>query len=93
MPKTFISVNSLSQIDQDKLRGVIKELNDSMIRLSSEKEFQKEAITNVCEELGLDKKLVRRMAKTYYKATFNDEVDENNTFEDFYSIVMKVEKE
>lgn len=93
MPKTFVSVNSLSQIDQDKLRGVIKELNDSMTRVSSEKEFQKEAVSNVCEELGLDKKLVRRMAKTYYKATFNDEVDENNTFEDFYSIVMKVEKE
>ena len=92
MPKTFISVNSLSQIDQDKLRGVIKELNDSMIRLSSEKEFQKEAITNVCEELGLDKKLVRRMAKTYYKATFNDEVDDNNKFEDFYSVVMNIEK-
>lgn len=89
--KTFVSVNSLSQIDQDKLRGVIKELNDSMTRVSSEKEFQKEAIANICEELGLDKKLVRRMAKTYYKATFNDEVDENNTFEDFYKIVMKVE--
>lgn len=89
--KTFVSVNSLSQIDQDKLRGVIKELNDSMTRVSSEKEFQKEAISNICEELGLDKKLVRRMAKTYYKATFNDEVDENNTFEDFYKIVMKVE--
>lgn len=90
--KNYVSVNSLSQTDKDKLKGVIKELNDSMTRVAAEKDFQKEAITKVCEELGLDKKLIRRMAKTYFKANFNDEVEENNTFEDFYTTIMNINK-
>lgn len=90
--KNYVSVNSLSQTDKDKLKGVIKELNDSMTRVAAEKEFQKEAITKVCDELGLDKKLIRRMAKTYFKANFNDEVEENNTFEDFYTTIMNINK-
>ena len=86
--KNFVSVNSLSQIDKDKLKGTIKELNDSMTRVAAEKEFQKEAITKICDELGLDKKLVRRMAKVYFRANFNDEMEENKTFEDFYTIIL-----
>ena len=90
--KSFVSVNSLSNVDKDKLKGVIKELNDSMTRVAAEKDLQKEAITKVCDELGLDKKLIRRMAKTYFRANFNDEVEENNTFEDFYTVVMNISK-
>ena len=83
-----MSVNSLSQNDKDKLKGVIRELNDSMTRVSSEKEFQKEAIQKICEDLGLDNKLIRRMAKTFFRANFNDEMEENKTFEDFYTIII-----
>lgn len=90
--KPFVSVNSLSQTDKDKLKGVIKELNDSMTRVAAEKDLQKEAITKVCDELGLDKKLIRRMAKTYFKANFNDEVEENSKFEDFYTVIMNISK-
>jgi len=90
--KPFVSVNSLSTVDKDKLKGVINELNDSMTRVAAEKDLQKEAITKVCDELGLDKKLIRRMAKTYFRANFNDEVEENNTFEDFYTVVMNISK-
>jgi DNA-directed RNA polymerase subunit N (RpoN/RPB10) len=90
--KPFVSVNSLSQTDKDKLKGVIKELDDSMTRVAAEKELQKEAITKVCDELGLDKKLIRRMAKTHFKANFNDEVEENSKFEDFYTVIMNISK-
>jgi hypothetical protein len=90
--KLFVSVNSLSQNDKDKLKGVIKELNDSMTRVAAEKELQNESITKVCDDLGLDKKLIRRMAKTYFKANFNDEVEENNKFEDFYTVIMNITK-
>lgn len=90
--KNFVSVNSLSQLDKDKLKGSIKELNDSMIRVAAEKDLQKEILQKICEDLGLDKKLVRRMAKVYYRANFNDEMEENKTFEDFYTIVMNISK-
>jgi len=86
--KNFVSVNSLSENDRKKLKGAIQELNDSMTRAAAERELQKETIINTCEELGLDKKLVRKMGKTYFKANFNTEVEEQKTFEEFYDIVI-----
>lgn len=86
--KNFVSVNSLSENDRKKLKGAIQELNDSMTRAAAERELQKETIINICEELSLDKKLVRKMGKTYFKANFNTEVEEQKTFEEFYEIII-----
>lgn len=86
--KNFVSVNSLSENDRKKLKGAIQELNDSMTRAAAERELQKETIINICEELSLDKKLVRKMGKTYFKANFNTEVEEQKTFEEFYDIII-----
>jgi hypothetical protein len=86
--KDYVSVNSLSQIDKDRLRNAVKEINDSMTRAAAEKDFQKETIDNICDALGLEKKIIRRMAKAYFKSNFNDEQEEFKMFEDFYTIVM-----
>ena len=86
--KNFVSVNSLSENDRKKLKGAIPELNDSMTRAAAEIELQKETIIKICEELSLDKKLVRKMGKTYFKANFNTEVEEQKTFEEFYDIII-----
>lgn len=86
--KNFVSVNSLSENDRKKLKGAIQEINDSMTRAAAEKELQKETITKICEELGLDRKIVRKMGKTYFKANFNTEVEEQKTFEEFYDIII-----
>lgn len=60
-----------------------------MTRVAGEKDLQKETVNNISEKLGLDKKLIRRMAKVYFRANFNDEIESNNTFEDFYSLVIQ----
>ena len=86
--KNFVSVNSLSENDRKKLKGAIQELNDSMTRAAAERELQKETIINICEELSLEKKLDRKMGKTYFKANFNTEVEEQKTFEEFYEIII-----
>lgn len=83
-----MNVNSLSSQQKDELKKAIYELNDSMTRAAAERELQKEAIDSVSEKLGLDKKLIRRLAKTYFKANFNQESEENKTFEEFYSIII-----
>ena len=84
----FVSINSLSAEDKKKIKGVIMELNDSMTRMSAERELQKEAVNNINDALGVDKKLIKRMAKVYYKANYNEEVEENNTFEEFYDTIV-----
>lgn len=87
--KATRSVNSLSQSDKDRLKGAISELNDSMIRTAAERDLQKEIRDSVCEELGLDKKIVGRMAKVYYNSNFANEIEQDQAFQDFYSVVLK----
>lgn len=82
------NVNSLSPTDKDKLRSIVEEMNNSMTRVSGERELQKELLTKAADELGLDKKLVRRMSKVYHKSNFNEEVESDSAFQDFYEIVM-----
>lgn len=84
-----VSVESLSPEDRKVLRKAIMELNDSMTRAGAERDLQKEIILETNSKLGVDKKIIRRMAKAYFKANFNDEVEENNTFETFYEEVMR----
>lgn len=87
--KPHVSVNSLSQQDKQKLKNAIQEMNDSMTRVAAERDLQKEVLNKVFDEIGLDKKITRRMAKVYFKSNFNEEVDENKNFEELYTVVVK----
>jgi hypothetical protein len=83
------SVESLSPEDKKVLRKAIMEMNDSMTRVGAERDLQKEIINETFDKLGVDKKMIRRLARVYFKANFNDEVEENNQFESFYDEVMR----
>ena len=83
------SVQGLTEEERKVFRKAIMELNDSMTRVGAERELQKETINELSGKLDIDKKLIRRMARTYFKANFNSEVQENTDFEEFYTTVME----
>lgn len=83
------SVQGLNDGERKQLRNAIIEMNDSMTRVTAERELQKETTDETCGKLGLDKKLFKRMARAYFKANFRDEVQENTDFEEFYTAVME----
>ena len=87
--KPFVSPNSLSNEDKKKLKNVIYALNDSMTRVAAERDLQKEAINEIFDELGIDKKIVRKMAKAYFLANYNNMVEEEKNFQDFYDSIIK----
>jgi hypothetical protein len=87
--KPFVSPNSLSNDEKKKLRDCIHALNDSMTRVAGERDLQKEAINEIFDELGIDKKLVRKMAKAYFNANYNSIVEEEQNFQDFYDTIIK----
>jgi hypothetical protein len=91
--KNFVSVNSLSKADKQRLKKVIQDLNDSLTRVAAEKDYQKEAIGTISEDLGLNKKLVKRMATVYYKSNFKDEIETQKEFEEFYDMVINEKEE
>jgi len=82
------SLNSLSVQDRASLRGIIQELDDSMTRMDAERDLQKEILNDMEEKLGLDKKMIKKMAQTRHKSTFKDQVEENRLFEEFYEVIV-----
>jgi hypothetical protein len=87
--KPFVSINSLTETQKTELRNAIKSLNDSMTRVASEKDFQKEAIAAAADKSGVDKKIIRRMANVYFKSNYDEVKEEQEKFEEFYDGVMK----
>ena len=83
------SVQGLTDEDRKRMKKAIMEMNDSMTRVGAERELQKETTNEICNNLGIDKKLFKRMARAYFKANFNNEVQENTDFEEFYTTVME----
>lgn len=91
--KTFVSINSLTPLDRNKLKNAISELNDSMTRVASEQDLQKDVLSTITDELGIDKKLVKKIAKTYYKSSFNHDCEANKSFEEFYTVLLTTQEE
>lgn len=77
-------MSNLTTENKSKLRKAVLELNDSLTRISAERDLQKEIITKISDELGIEKKIVRRMAKVYFNANFQTEVELDEEFEETY---------
>jgi DNA-directed RNA polymerase subunit N (RpoN/RPB10) len=87
--KPTVNISSLNENERKRLKKALMELNDSLTRVAAERDLQKETINTLFDELGVDKKLVRRMAKAYFKANFGEEVEENKAFEESYDLIIK----
>lgn len=76
------------EVDKKALKGVLDELSNSMFRVKSEKDFQKEAIEDAAEKFQMNKRLLRKMAKVYHNNSFTDEVSEMEEFTQLYESVI-----
>ena len=87
--QNYVSINSLTDAQRKELKEAIVQMNDSMTRVAAERDYQKETINNINDKTGVDKKIVRRMAKVYFRSNYAEEQEENRQFEEFYDGVMK----
>ena len=85
----MMNITELDNVGRDELKDAIVELSDSMTRQSAETELQKNILTEISESLDLDKKLVRKLAKVYYKSTFEQEKEAADQFETAYQEIFK----
>ena len=69
------------------IRKVLDELSGSMSRIEGERDYISETIKKLSEEYQLNKKVLRRMAKTYHRQNFSSEIAENEEFETMYEQV------
>lgn len=84
-----VSPDALSDKAKEELKETIQGLADSFLRVSAERDVQKQLLDDMFDELGVDKRLVRRMAKVYHKGNYSEEVDNEETFQEFYEQVVK----
>lgn len=87
--QNYVSINSLNEQQKKELKEAIHQMNDSLTRVAAERDYQKETINSISDKTGVDKKIIRRMAKVYFKSNYAEEQEENRQFEDFYDGVMK----
>ena len=84
------SINQISsEADRKKLLDAMKECSNSMIRMEGEKDFIKEAIKEICEDLKLPKRIVNRLVKVYHKQNYDEEVAVQDQFETLYETIVK----
>ncbi|MGE5540489.1 MAG: hypothetical protein ACM30I_17870 [Gemmatimonas sp.] len=83
------SVINLSADAQDRLKKAINEISDSMTRSAAERDLVKEIVSKVADETQIDKKLIKRLAKTFYLNSFEADVAHQRDFENIFEIVTK----
>ena len=76
--------------DRKKLYNAVVELSNSMTRVDAERDYQKEAVTTIADELDIEKKYVRKVAAIYHKQNINTVKVENEEVEELYDIISNV---
>jgi hypothetical protein len=79
---------NISAEDMKKLMGALKDMSNSMLRVEAERQLQKDVRNDICEELDLNKKVFSRLARTYHKQNYTEEVEINEEFEKIYEGVI-----
>ena len=74
--------------DRKKILDAITEISNSMTRISAERDFIKDAVSDVSDKFQIPKKIVAKMARVYHKQSFNTESEENSEFESLYEEVV-----
>lgn len=89
MSKLPVSIPTLNAEDKQKLSAALTETSKSLARATGEKEYVREAIKKVSDDLKLPKKLVSKLVKVHYKQNFDEEVAQHEEFEKLYQTVVK----
>ena len=75
--------------DRAKIKKCMEELSNSFSRTEAERDFVRDAISNLSEEVDIPKKVLGKMAKIYHKQNMAEVVGEFADISELYDIVMK----
>lgn len=62
--------------DRKRLKDAMQEISNSYLRQEAEREFVKEAIISLEEDIGIPKKYLGKMARIYHKQNVSEIVSE-----------------
>lgn len=76
-------------IDKAKVLGCLQEISNSLTRVEAERDLIKEILQKMQDECEIPKRLGRKLAKTYHKRNYEEEVAEQADFQTIYENVAK----
>jgi hypothetical protein len=65
-----------SEEDRKRIKDAMEEISNSYTRTEAERDFVKEAINNLAEDVDIPKNILRKMARIYHKQNMADVVSE-----------------
>lgn len=77
-----------SEADRKRIADAMKEISNSMTRIDSEKDFQKEALNDLSEEVGISKKYLAKMARIYHKQNLSEVTGEMEDIQELYETIL-----
>jgi hypothetical protein len=83
----------MSEEAKKAVKGLVGEVSGSMTRMEAERDLIKEAIKAIADDHDLDKKILRKMCRTYHKQRFHTEKQDNEEFETAYAEVFDIHDE
>lgn len=72
---------NMNPVDKKKLENALKDFSASMTRTEAERDLQKNIKDDICEELQLNKKVFMKLARTYHKDNYTEEMQLHDEFE------------
>lgn len=81
-------ITPTSKEDKVKIKNAIKEISNSMTRIDSERDLIKNIISDLCEDVEINKKHVRKMARVYHKQNYTEEQDTFAEFSELYEEIV-----
>ena len=78
-----------AESDRKKIKDAMTEISNSMTRIDAEKDFQKAAIEDLSDEVGIDKKYLKRLANTYHRQNWVEVTTEADDLQSLYETCLK----
>jgi len=82
--KVHIDFGRLSETDKNKLRGAVKELSNSFTRQEAERDLQKSIVDAMNETIGIEKKVLKSVAKAIHKQNVAEVKEGHSRFDEAY---------
>ena len=83
------SVNSLSPDDRKKIKKAVEVMVDSLTRIAAEQDLIKGEAEAMYVALGLPTKLIKKLARAKFKASFDTDTEEFRLFETLFESVVE----
>jgi len=76
--------------DRKRIKACMEEVSNAFTRVEGEKDFIKEAIQSLSEEVDIPKKVLNKMAQIFHKQNMAEVTGEFADISELYDIVMSV---